>query len=244
MRLSSSVIRAVASLALCATGTAPALASTTITLTGTVWQFAQIGFKGSYQPSNLFGVHDGVIGSVGEPGLPGTGFDGEYAANVEFLIPDLPDDAIITSAVFAIVDGLYYGGDEQMWAYLVPDTEQLASRVGKGSLMATFHGAPPLPLDVTDLINFLEPEQAGSYLGFSFVQTANNCGNPGGTNCYNDIGGGVGTAAPEITITYDLPTPPASDVPEPASWMLMAGGFGIAGTAMRRRRKLTLSLLR
>jgi hypothetical protein len=30
--------------------------------------------------------------------------------------------------------------------------------------------------------------------------------------------------------------PPSSDVPEPASWAMMIGGFGLVGAAMRRRR--------
>jgi hypothetical protein len=37
-----------------------------------------------------------------------------------------------------------------------------------------------------------------------------------------------------ITIT-DLSAPPTGGVPEPASWALMLGGFGLVGTAMRRR---------
>lgn len=32
------------------------------------------------------------------------------------------------------------------------------------------------------------------------------------------------------------PTPPTSPVPEPASWALMVGGFGLAGAALRRQR--------
>jgi len=39
------------------------------------------------------------------------------------------------------------------------------------------------------------------------------------------------------TLTYDLA--PDSVVPEPASWALMIGGFGIAGAGLRRRRRET-----
>jgi hypothetical protein len=40
------------------------------------------------------------------------------------------------------------------------------------------------------------------------------------------------------TVNFDLP---ASPTPEPASWALMIGGFGLAGASLRRRRALTAS---
>jgi len=45
--------------------------------------------------------------------------------------------------------------------------------------------------------------------------------------------GSYGTALDGITVT--------SAVPEPASWAMMIGGFGIAGGAMRRRTRSTLA---
>jgi len=54
----------------------------------------------------------------------------------------------------------------------------------------------------------------------------------------------IGTPTPEPTPTptpTPVPTPtptptPESPIPEPATWMLMIGGFAIAGVALRRRR--------
>jgi hypothetical protein len=50
----------------------------------------------------------------------------------------------------------------------------------------------------------------------------------------------TGTAT--LTYTYDAAViPPPSDVPEPSSWALMLGGFGLVGAAMRRRPRAAFS---
>jgi|GEM_PF-2321326 len=41
--------------------------------------------------------------------------------------------------------------------------------------------------------------------------------------------------------TFDATLPVGSSVPEPASWSLMLTGFGLAGAAVRRRRKILVS---
>ena len=62
----------------------------------------------------------------------------------------------------------------------------------------------------------------------------------------------VGTGAPEtLNFTNTSPTTgnagifldaiSVSAAPEPATWMMMIGGFGVAGVAMRRRRRETLA---
>jgi PEP-CTERM motif len=42
-------------------------------------------------------------------------------------------------------------------------------------------------------------------------------------------------------LDYFLDNPAMSGVPEPASWALMLGGFGLVGTAMRRRTRMTVT---
>jgi microcystin-dependent protein len=58
-----------------------------------------------------------------------------------------------------------------------------------------------------------------------------------GTGDGYDLGEMVG--ADRVTLAYTPPVsiPPAGGVPEPASWALMILGFGLAGEAMRRRRR-------
>ena len=41
-----------------------------------------------------------------------------------------------------------------------------------------------------------------------------------------------------VVLTYDGVRAPPGGVPEPTSWALMIAGFGLAGTALRRRRQL------
>lgn len=68
---------------------------------------------------------------------------------------------------------------------------------------------------------------------------------------YSPLGGGGGVILPPVISSPTPVTPPADvpptvtpAVPEPGTWMLMLVGFGAAGTAMRRRRKLELQLAR
>lgn len=46
--------------------------------------------------------------------------------------------------------------------------------------------------------------------------------------------GGGGTIGP-------IPQPPTTAVPEPGSWLLMIGGFGMVGAQLRRRQKVPLA---
>ncbi len=53
-------------------------------------------------------------------------------------------------------------------------------------------------------------------------------------NYTNPIAGGFGVGNIHFQLLEDSPAP--AGVPEPATWSLMIGGFGLAGAAFRRRR--------
>ena len=71
------------------------------------------------------------------------------------------------------------------------------------------------------------------------------CGGDSG-GCYEQaqIGyPGVFPGSKNVTFSYSVITPiPVATVPEPASWALMLGGFGLVGAALRSRRKGAIAL--
>ena len=87
-----------------------------------------------------------------------------------------------------------------------------------------------IPLFVKD--NFLRG------VNFSFLRTTSTC--TGVSICtQNNVGLTPGaTIAGRVTISATFPAigPPPTVVPEPATWGLMLAGFGLVGSAVRRRR--------
>jgi len=107
-------------------------------------------------------------------------------------------------------------------------------------------GAGLLPGPVAPLVTFADP----GLLGLDTPGTGGGVGTPGGIGGGGGfpgigvppIGPGSGGPTPDNPVTptpspTPTPTPPQeSPIPEPATWLLMIGGFALAGTAMRRRR--------
>jgi hypothetical protein len=53
-----------------------------------------------------------------------------------------------------------------------------------------------------------------------------------------------GSPQPAVSGSFTFASPPSgvgipSGVPEPASWAMLIGGFGLTGAAMRRRKAMT-----
>ncbi len=57
-----------------------------------------------------------------------------------------------------------------------------------------------------------------------------------GNALYLNLAGQPESPGATIIVDFDVPPPPPPSVPEPASWMMMVGGFGLAGAGLRRRK--------
>jgi hypothetical protein len=89
---------------------------------------------------------------------------------------------------------------------------------------------------------------AFTFYEFPTVQEDGFGGGGGGSyNPYGVVVPGVNPADGYVLVSYDYtpvngvtpPPPPIGGVPEPTSWAMMLGGFGLVGGAMRARRKTT-----
>lgn len=95
-------------------------------------------------------------------------------------------------------------------------------------------------LNGSHVVDFPTLLQGTTYVAFHY---GNGNGGPGNGTAFYRLSAGVGVDV--INLAYNASsnavlystTPTA--VPEPASWAMMLGGFGVAGAAMRRRRTRT-----
>jgi PEP-CTERM motif len=95
------------------------------------------------------------------------------------------------------------------------------------------------PLNGSHTVNFATPLNGTTYVAFHFG--AGGVPGRGGATAFYKLNAGVNldtlTLAKNASsgaILYS--TGPAPAVPEPAAWGLLLAGFGVAGSAMRRRR--------
>jgi hypothetical protein len=70
----------------------------------------------------------------------------------------------------------------------------------------------------------------------TIVTPGNSVGPPVLTEIPPPGGGGGGGFSPPVTLaTPEVPAPPVTPVPEPASWALMLLGFALIGRMLKRR---------
>ena len=101
--------------------------------------------------------------------------------------------------------------------------------------------------DLVLTLSLVKPPKAGLGGGFSFggaEMGAEGMGGGEGTGGGGGMGGGQGGGGGQGSGGLDphgAPDPgpsPSAVVPEPGTWALMICGFGLAGSALRRRRRL------
>jgi hypothetical protein len=182
------------------------------------------------------GVQQGIIQSTG----------------LEYALPVLPKDAVIFGAYLSIGAYSRYGvAGFQGFQNNAIGTIDLTSYVGNGvsdADDADHRGNVDLTLvqartTLYDVENLVESYLSGGnqYLGFSVYQTPPGvCGY--GSRCEVSLTGDstefAFTTPPQLMIAYTQATPLPSPAPEPATWGMFIGGFGLVGGAMRRRRQL------
>ncbi|MDO6414287.1 PEPxxWA-CTERM sorting domain-containing protein [Sphingomonas sp. BIUV-7] len=222
---------------------APVAAATTITLTGAHYIYYAPGNSESFSTNGPLGNGAGAVGRFSDSST----LTGNYATTLEFLIPTIPSDMDITSLSLTLqpspqVDG--HGntglGAVQFRSYLAANTGSDATRLFAGNNL-TNNLDLNHPLVIADLfggptVNYVY-NGPGQYLGFAFRET-NPC-----TSCTSfttlDFPGATQAV---LSITYDTPTPPPtipSAIPEPATWAMFIGGFGLIGVGMRRRQRVS-----
>lgn len=231
--------------ALAGASAAPASAATTIT------QNALVQGYYSTSPNGPFGIGQNFSGhgdaTVGHLKSDVEAFDGYYAAIMQFALPTLPADAVVTNATFSFTPYFAFNGsaalgDTSLHGFVTPSSILDPNNLDGGYDLGILRPSGPVNVDVTWLIGLdLDSLPPGWFAGFSFRQVADNCAaaqQPGGY-CFDILGSqGAGRfPVPTLSITYDIPAPPPplGSVPEPASWAMMLAGFASIGGVMRRR---------
>lgn len=225
----------------------PANATTTITLNALVQGYFSTSPDGPFGFGPNFSGHNDA--TVGHLRSDVAAFDGYYAAIMQFALPILPADAVVTNATLSfptefggIGDGFAALGDTSLHGFVAPSSTLDPGNIDNGYDLGIVRPRGPVDVDVTWLIGLdLDSLPAGWFAGFSLRQVANNCENAqrDGT-CFDILGSqrpDSGLPDPTLSITYDIPAPPPplGSAPEPASWAMMLLGFASIGGAMRRR---------
>ena len=225
----------------------PANATTTITLNALVQGYFSTSPDGPFGFGQNFSGHNDA--TVGHLRSDVAAFDGYYAAIMQFALPTLPVNAVVTNATLSfpsLLGGLGGGpaalGDTSLHGFVAPSSTLDPGNIDSGYDLGIVRPTGPVDVDVTWLIGlYLDSLPAGWFAGFSFRQVADDCASAQWRGSCFDI---LGSQRPDgdlpdptLSITYDIPAPPPplGSVPEPASWAMMLVGFASIGGAMRRR---------
>ncbi|UAK23692.1 PEPxxWA-CTERM sorting domain-containing protein [Sphingomonas nostoxanthinifaciens] len=247
-KVQSSYVLAVTSVVLAAATPAGAT-TTTIMITPETYGYYDPSETGNFGLSPFHG--GAAIANYSQVGrAAGSSFAGDYAATIEFLIPSVPINAVITGLSLTVTSQFgTHINDVQLRSYFAATTVADPSRIYAGSNLTNFFDLNPA-VTSTDLlgtptVNYLE-DNPGLYLGFSFRETNPISPRFCVTTCSPKTIGSTGDPSfytlPVLTVSYEIPAPPPppppSAVPEPSTWLMMLGGFALAGSAARRRQRV------
>ncbi|MBR0688809.1 PEP-CTERM sorting domain-containing protein [Bradyrhizobium manausense] len=227
---------ALAALASCAVVTnAATAAAATIVVNGLTEGYHSSSPNGPFalDPGSFAGA-SATVGHI----ITGNSIDGYYAALMQFSLPTLPADAVVTNSTLTFSGiGGNRAGDILLTAYATQGTAFDPNKIRGGSTYGVIHVDGQTVMDLTDLIAYeLKILPAGSTAGFSFSQAAENCTYVGfNGSCFDILGSSAGNGypIPTLTISYDVVT---TAVPEPSTWAMMIVGFGLLGFAGVARR--------
>jgi hypothetical protein len=160
---------------------------------------------------------------------------------MDFMVPTLPADAVVTAASLIIANYETFEGPNvyEVDTYTAPSSIADPARANVRNFVTSFQlqvNPNPFSLDVTSaVLTDLSASPHYSDIGFSIRQIADNSG----YDCSARLGESV-YEVPELSITYEIqPTPPTTAVPEPSAWAMLFAGVGTVGAAVRSRRRST-----
>ncbi len=159
---------------------------------------------------------------------------GYYAALVQWALPTLPDNAVVTHASLGFTLSGGMNGFIDVSSYTTSSAALDPARIGTGPTAFSLIWDADYAVDVTGLlVADLGAASSGSHVGFAFQHETGSC--PSGSVMFDACRAYVGLAfaPPTLTLTYDVPT--VSAVPEPPSSLLMAAGLATLWGATRRR---------
>lgn len=155
-----------------------------------------------------------------------------------------PADAVAKGVTFAVTSDFSYPTDITVEIYEgYPTIDSLVQIFSRSYAPADFTGAFDTAFNTSLVSVDLGPGVALSYgktysIAFFNPDSLGVPGYVGGALFQQDLSDGSGNFYPDtlaFRLEGDMEAPVVS-VPEPATWMLMIGGFGLAGWALRRRR--------
>lgn len=239
MRLQTLILTALAA----TLGSVAPAGATTIVLDAAMQTYrAPDGSRNYTEQSAVWKDTTAFIGIVNDFTTPG--FNGRFAATLEFALGALPSNAIVTSATLSMTAFFNNDSIDTLSSYVAASNAVDAARVYGGNLITAFDVQDFRTANGINIQFNVKSAVATAFsgiasnpvLGFALDQVVDRCA---ATNSFGCVSSFTGAGAkPQLAINYEIaPPPPASDVPEPATWSMLLGGFGLIGATMRRRQR-------
>jgi len=170
--------------------------------------------------------------TFGNGGYAGSAGDGEIARNyLQFSIATAPQSVVSSATLNLSYAGSYGIAQAPLSIFEVTNNFDYGTSwydaPAFGALITTFNpqDTGTYSFDVTNYVN--AAYLAGGTVSFAIAGTIESA-DPGSPNSWRYFYGG--------NETLSFTTAASGAVPEPASWALILGGFGLVGGAMRSRR--------